>query len=456
MMSLHRFSPGVTLFNILSWQTIRQSSQFSRPKIRLQRAPAFSGDVWKSVSLEDVTLFAGKRSYAPDLSTALEGLAQDQCRSIRWFHPHASIDSAEVEADVSGTDDDAIEIERMPLYPMEAVHIPFSGENCTIVNIEPKNVKLATDLINGKWKGSLFCASLQARDTTRIASVGTLLQVLDTEDRSIAGAKTWPGKALPTLHRVVANCRAIGIVDILSIEEKDYEEEDYLVAWVKVRNLPGTIIGDGLASKKVTEGEGFNFTGNEDFDSIAKQIIDDYQKVRSIYINSQSLASNELPKFARQAVQTLPIFDANVTHDETRFWKLVETWQMLCNTIRQAKQAMLQSVVNELSVAAALRTKGPLELPVRRRRLPLEVRRQLEDVEYRAARDFVELGMEPILDFQEILTATGRRGRMACLGRMLARERARLEAKESLIQALTRECGEGGVPLAANGPSGFD
>ena len=77
------------------------------------------------------------------------------------------------------------------------------------------------DIVNGQWEGNLFCTSLRARDTNRIASVGTIMQLIDTEDRSISGARAWPGDLLPTLNRVVVNCKSVGVADIISIEEND-------------------------------------------------------------------------------------------------------------------------------------------------------------------------------------------------------------------------------------------
>lgn len=289
-------------------------------------------------------------------------------------------------------------------------------------------ILMKQDLKNGKWEDALFCASLRARDTNRIASVGTIMQLLDTDDRSIIGAKTWPGDEL-TLNRVVAKCRAVGVAEILWIEECDYGEDDYLIANVRIYN-------DKETTSTVNE-------RSDEFDSIAQQIIDDYQKVRSIYINSQSLASNELPKFARNSVQTLPTFDHEIVHNEMKIWMLVETWQMLCNTIRQSKRSRLQAVVNELSVAAAMQAKGPLELPVKRNSLPLDLQKQLDDLEQNASRDYLELGMEPVLDFQEIICMKRHVDRVMKLASMIQRERLRLEAKESLIQAfLEMELGE--------------
>lgn len=284
------------------------------------------------------------------------------------------------------------------------------------------------DLTNGKWENALFCATLRARDTNRIASVGTIMQLLDIDDRSITGAKTWPGNRL-TLNRVVAKCRAVGVAEILSIEERDYGEDDYLIASVQIHN-------DEDSTSVPTE-------NSDQFHSIVQQIIEDYQKVRSIYINSQSLASNELPKFARNAVKTLPTFDLDIVQNEKKFWMLVETWQMLCNTIRQSKRSRLQAIVNELSVAAAMQAKGPLDLPVKRKNLPLAVQRQLDEIEQNASRDFLELGMDPVLDFQEIIGMKRHSDRVVKLASMIKRERLRLEAKDSLIQAfLDTELGE--------------
>ncbi|KAL7548634.1 hypothetical protein ACHAWF_011903 [Thalassiosira exigua] len=371
-----------------------------------------------------------ERSYSSDLDTAYEWLANDRVLSepekhdeISWFCPSTSMHSAASHVDGgSGEDeDDEAGIKMMPLYPLRAVHIPHSGQNFTIINIESKNVQMTRDLVNGKWGNSLFCASLRARDTSRIASVGTVMHLIDTEDRSISGARVWPGNILPTINRVVANCRAVGVVDIISIEEQDYNDEDYLVAKVRLRKLP---IESKSGSYATTESE---------------KLIGNYNKVKSTYIDSQSLASNELPKFARNAIKTLPTFNTEDVVDVRKFWTVVETWQMLCNTIRQSKQTRLQNIINELSVSVAMKSKGPLELPVKRKTLPLNIQRQLEEMERSAAQDFIELGMDPILNFQEILAIKGHWDRVEKLAWMVQIECRRLEAKESLIQALLKE-----------------
>lgn len=97
------------------------------------------------------------------------------------------------------------------------------------------------------------------------------MQLVDIDDRSITGAKTWPGNLL-TLNRVVAKCRAVGVAEILSIEECNYGEDDYLIASVQIQN-------DEDCTSVLTE-------NSDQFHTMMQQIINDYQKVRSIYINS--------------------------------------------------------------------------------------------------------------------------------------------------------------------------
>jgi len=364
--------------------------------------------------------------FTSDLDTALEWLAKerqihdsDNTFPIHWF---------DIDDDKTGSHvdvEDTSNLLRVPLYPLNAVYTPHSGENHTLVNTEPRNVKMTADIVAGKWDRSLFCVTLRARDTNRLASVGTLCRLIDTEDRSISGARTWPGDVLPTLNRVVVTCEAVGIVDIVSVENGDsnkYSIDEYKVARVRLRSF----------ANDSTKGK------TEEMDSLTQQIVNDYGKVRETYINSQSLASNELPKFARKAVHALPTFEK--LDDELDFWKLVDTWQVLCNTIRQSKLIQLQGLINELTVQVAMQTKkGPLELPVKRQSLPEDVQKQLDEMEQSAACDYAELGMEPILDFQELISMECSVDRFRKLGAMIKRERSRLEAKESLIKAFLKE-----------------
>lgn len=390
-------------------------------------APAPSADCSASLCrLFDTSLSSHqdqRRQFTSDLDTSLEWLAKERQESDDDNYPIEWLD-AHITSPTHFDNIDDQEILRVPIYPLPAVYTPHSGENHTIVNTEPRNVQMANDLVAGKWGDrSLFCVTLRARDTNRLASVGTLMSLVDTEDRSISGVRTWPGDILPTLNRVVATCQAVGRVDIINVENghNNLAESEYRVANVKLRSF----------KNEVAKGK------TEEMDSLTHQIVEDYQKVRSTYINSQSLASNELPKFARKAVHELP--DLTTLNDDLDYWKLVDTWQVLCNTIRQAKQTQLQGVINEISVQVAMEAKGPLQLPVKRQTLPEHVQKQLEEMEQSAAADYVEIGMEPVLDFQEIISMEDSLGRVRKLAAMIRRERARLEAKESLIKAFLTE-----------------
>jgi len=72
-----------------------------------------------------------KKTYSSDLDTAYEYLAKDR---FDWFDP---ADTNYIKTDIN------YEVKRMPLYPLGAVHVPYSGENHTLINVEPKNVKMA-------------------------------------------------------------------------------------------------------------------------------------------------------------------------------------------------------------------------------------------------------------------------------------------------------------------------
>jgi hypothetical protein len=82
------------------------------------------------------------RSHSSELDSAYEWLAESRAQNepsihgkIKWFSPDTTT--------ISDSNIDDVEIKRVPLYPLGAVHVPHSGENHTIINIEPKNVKMA-------------------------------------------------------------------------------------------------------------------------------------------------------------------------------------------------------------------------------------------------------------------------------------------------------------------------
>lgn len=83
-----------------------------------------------------------ERSYSSELDSAYEWLAESRALNdpsssgkISWFQPDNTVRSS--------SERDATHVKRMPLYPLGAVHVPHSGENHTIINIEPKNVNMS-------------------------------------------------------------------------------------------------------------------------------------------------------------------------------------------------------------------------------------------------------------------------------------------------------------------------
>lgn len=224
----------------------------------------------------------------------------------------------------------------------------------------------------------------------------------------------------------MVTCKAVGIANIVSIDNPQVWEcgrvgGEYLVANVKIRSRPESSIEEHMNDRE-------KLTINK--------LLSDYERVKDIYSNSRGISSNELPPYARNAIQTaMANYTVSDMTNDVQFWKFVETWQMLCNTIRQAKCDQLSSAINEMSVEAAMRLDGPLELPVKRNKLPEAVQWRLREMERRSSRDFLKMGMDPVLDFQMLMEMTSHWDRVAKVSRMVESELDRLSAKESLIQA---------------------
>eukprot|EP00591_Stephanopyxis_turris_P013705 CAMPEP_0195536578 /NCGR_PEP_ID=MMETSP0794_2-20130614/46341_1 /TAXON_ID=515487 /ORGANISM="Stephanopyxis turris, Strain CCMP 815" /LENGTH=152 /DNA_ID=CAMNT_0040670031 /DNA_START=12 /DNA_END=467 /DNA_ORIENTATION=+ len=142
---------------------------------------------------------------------------------------------------------------------------------------------------------------------------------------------------------------------------------------------------------------------DDDYRATLSDIAKLYDEVRSIYIETEA-AERELPPFAVDAIRAIPELTVNCFGDRERFWDAVETWQTLCNTIREARRVEIQSTVNEITIDEAIKKGGPLNLPVHRETLPPTVQRQLDHMEKQAAKDFIEMGMDPCIDFQALLS----------------------------------------------------
>ena len=89
---------------------------------------------------------------------------------------------------------------------------------------------------------------------------------------------------------------------------------------------------------------------------------------------------------------------------------------------------MLSTDRNEVMVAAACEKGGPLKLPIHVEDLSPEVRYRLAEMEVQAQTDFARLGLDPCLDFQNLLCMNRRVDQLEFLSKMISRERQRLEA----------------------------
>jgi len=390
---------------------------------------------------------------AADLGTAFEWLAVERdgdaggpVSSIRWID---IVDSGKVSL---GKHDGGAEAGggkvRVPLYPLPATYLP-SGAMQMLNNVEPRNMKMAQDLADegGPWDG-IFCVVLRAADTGRIAEVGTLMRVVDVEEH-----RSYYDKSL---LRISVRCQAEGVVRIESIENPDawsaesrlYRLDEYLIAGVctigkkpsKSEGSSGDSDDDSIVAV-LSEGS----SGDTDDDSIvavlAERLCSDYGIVRSMYVDEAGVAARDLPPFAVDAVQNIPELTVDDFRSEVAFWDSAEAWQVLCNTVREARRCDIQSNVNEIMIAAATKKGGPLNLPIHRKDLPMKVQTKIRQLEEDAANDFVALGMDPCLDFQALISCKSHAGRLKHLHQMISREKSRLKAKEKLKALFANEDG---------------
>jgi len=120
---------------------------------------------------------------------------------IQWFSP------TEFQKDEGDDDERRLEWETMPLYPLGEVHVPFSGENHTLINTEPRNVKMArVSAEEFLWAESLcltflskmwlFCHRNHCQQWQRSLYSRSLFENLLT-----AGHRRWEMERQPLLRR---------------------------------------------------------------------------------------------------------------------------------------------------------------------------------------------------------------------------------------------------------------
>mmetsp|Transcript_13536 Transcript_13536/g.20541 ORF Transcript_13536/g.20541 Transcript_13536/m.20541 type:complete len:397 (-) Transcript_13536:292-1482(-) len=348
------------------------------------------------------SLFGG----ANDLPTSYEWLAEEKDLDLDWLHPGSVLDN-----EYDGCIDDA-NIVQMSLYPLEACYIPLLQEGidereyAIIRNVEPQNIKMALDLKQkiDKEGSARFCAVLRANDTGRIATIGTSMRVVETEEQYL-----WDGK---TIARIILKCIPEDTVEILNIlNPKAWSRENRLLRSEEYLTANVVKFGDADLSSIVDN-------------SAASEILLEYEAVKNIYETNDKVSSN-FPPFALKAISSLPSMGQIV--DNETFWSAAHIWQKLCFTVKEARRVNLQSIVHEKTISAAMKKGGPLNLPIHREDLPSDVRMELNELEREEANNFIAIGMEPCLDFQKLLATKKLNDRITLFSKMIAKERTRLE-----------------------------
>ena len=354
---------------------------------------------------------SSQRKYllqAHNLNTAFEWLADDRENNQPYYSCLTWLDTA--SSLQGGKDGDA----EMPLYPIGATYLP-SKTTHFLNNMEPRNVQMALDLSRLPMDRK-FCVVLSAADTGRIASVGTIMSIVDIDVQRVEK---------DMIRKIRVTCRPEATVDIMGIinpqaaswENRIKKSPEYLKAKVRYRN---------------------DMSGKEE--ALVTSILEDYNAIRDLYLSGTG--TQNLPPFAIKTLKdALSEWTESNFDDDTKFWTSLEQWQTLCNTVRENQQMSLSTDRNEIMVAAACAKGGPLKLPIHEEDLPPDVRRQLQDMEVQAQQGFMDMGMDPCLDFQVLLSLPSYSAKLQFLSTMISRERQRLEnlQREGSLAAISPE-----------------
>ena len=331
------------------------------------------------------------------LTTAFQWLCEeryenDAYQGIAWIDPS---DESEIVPVVDGEID-------LPLYPLEATYVP-ANQNHTLNNVEPRNIRMANDLLASEDRR--FCAVLSASDTGRVATVGTVLRILEAEKQEHNSEVT----------RIRLTCQAEALAEITCImnpqafsrENRLRRSDEYLKA--RVRPLKNNVES------------AFEFPEN-----LVSRIVNDFNMVKTMY--QLEIGSHEMPpKTLSTLGNALPSWSEENFKNEMLFWEAAQEWQSVCYTIRQAKQAVLSADRNELMISAATKKGGPLKLPIHMEELSPTVQREIQLMEVESQKDWVGMRLDPCLDFQALISIQSPSDRMKWLSNIISRERQRLE-----------------------------
>lgn len=353
----------------------------------------------------------GSHLSAQFLTSALESLGRerDVLSEKDWLPCLQTYNEVHIESDKSSPS--ALSV---PLYPLPAVYLPTGDATTyTLQNIEPRNIQMALDLAKLEEDSRLFCVTLRAVDTGRLAKVGTLLKVSNMEVKS-----SNDGEVKKIVLTCVAGRDSVDIVHIENPQATDLayrlrRPKEYLRAKIRRRGCADNTDDDIGDSQEIAE-------------LLSSQIQANFNRVLEFLI--EGFGADALPPFARNNLaEALPALD-----DASRllltcgFWEAAFRWQTLAYTLREGYQQKMAGDRNELLIAGAVKQGGPLNLPVHLEDLEPADRQAVVDLEQRIQQEWIGTGLEPVVDFQVLMNATRHIERLELLAAMVARECERL------------------------------
>lgn len=278
--------------------------------------------------------------------------------------------------------------------------------NHTLNNVEPQNVKMALDLLSEAPENRRFCVVLRAMDTGRIASIGTILRIVDADIQKNFGDE---------ILRIRLTCQSEGLAEITEVENGNGWREKRLLRsdeYLRARLRP----------LDTTESD------KNDWQDAYRAITKDLRTIKLIYhlqLGSEDYPPDTLLRLGNE-IRDFPELPAG--SGDALLWELSQEWQSVCMTLRQGRQALLATERNEKMVEAACAYGGPLKLPIHMEDLDPKSRLLVQELDQDFQYEHEESGMDPILDFQVLIGLGTTNRRFSFLQKLVARERLRLES----------------------------
>jgi len=309
---------------------------------------------------------------------------------LHYFQVTSALESDDLEwksleefsHDVNATDltDD---LDEVALYPVPAVYLPHSGSH-TFVNTKAHTIALSLNETE-------FCAVLRVKDTGRMATVGTMMEIVSTKmDKNPYGE----------IVRITMECNALEAVNLASICNPQSAE------WLPRFHKSTEYLRARVCSRP-----------DIPMAPVPSDVQEDYATVRDQYL--AGLANEDIPYDSLVGFADLPHILANYT-------QATDLWQSICHTVCTGHDINLACRRNEFLCQNAFRPGQIRNLPVYPDDLNATAQQELKRIEQQAQTDWLAIDMDPVVDFQRLLE----RPSWKQLGRMMRRERERLEIKE--------------------------